>query len=381
MTISEKIQFYRKKAGLSQEDLAKSLLVSRQTISLWENGQTLPTIDNLIRLREIFDVSIDDMLGAEAVEKDPHGEEQFDESYNVTSHPDELKKIKRSHLLPALSLLAIFGALLSAAIVYGCIKSPESLLLNLILLTISTLSLTAITVTAFYTVHKIKKINKKCGSENHSVYVKINDEALLIERRTDEKLSTISRCPIKDVQSFSLGKDYIEIITDCDSAYLCRKALSDSSRILSLKRSASHSKRIVIIAAAVLLAFVSLFSLDLLLNTPLRRVERYSGVDIPKYEGISENKNIGLTEEIYVDYFAELFLTQDSTKALNETVLTDEAWHSADSESFPGGVLPSSISYRGAEFFAHQEYKPNHHATVLYFADENMLRVVLCRTN
>ena len=356
MTISEKIQFYRKKAGLSQEDLAKYLLVSRQTISLWENGQTLPTIDNLIRLREIFDISIDDMLGAKADEKDPHGEEQFDESYNVTSHPDELKKIKRTHLLPAISLLAIFGALLSAAIVYGCIKSPKSLLLNLILLTISTLSLTAITVTAFYTVHKIKKINKKCGFENHSVSVKINDEALLIERRTDGVCLMISRCPIKDVRSFSLGKDYIEIITDCDSAYLGRKALSDSSRILSLKRNAPHSKRIVIIAAAVLLAFVSLFSLDLLLNTPLRRVERYSGVDIPKYEGISENKNIGLTEEIYVDYFAELFLTQDSTKALNETVLTDEAWHSADSESFPGGVLPSSISYRGAEFFAHQEY-------------------------
>ena len=62
MTIGEKIQFHRKKNGMSQEELGQKLLVSRQTISLWETGQTLPTIDNLIRLREIFDVSIDEIL-------------------------------------------------------------------------------------------------------------------------------------------------------------------------------------------------------------------------------------------------------------------------------------------------------------------------------
>jgi len=54
MGIGYNIQFYRKKAGLSQEDLARMLFVSRQTISLWEKGQTVPTVDNLLRLREIF---------------------------------------------------------------------------------------------------------------------------------------------------------------------------------------------------------------------------------------------------------------------------------------------------------------------------------------
>ena len=57
MTIGEKIQHYRKKQGLSQEDLGQKLMVSRQTISLWEKDQTVPTIDNLIRLKEIFNVS------------------------------------------------------------------------------------------------------------------------------------------------------------------------------------------------------------------------------------------------------------------------------------------------------------------------------------
>ena len=65
MTVGEKIQTYRKHLELSQEELGQKLLVSRQTISLWEKDQTVPTIDNLIRLREIFGVSVDDILGFE----------------------------------------------------------------------------------------------------------------------------------------------------------------------------------------------------------------------------------------------------------------------------------------------------------------------------
>ena len=57
MKVNEKIQYFRKKAGLSQDELGKRLLVSRQTVSLWEEGQTLPSLDNLTRLREIFEVS------------------------------------------------------------------------------------------------------------------------------------------------------------------------------------------------------------------------------------------------------------------------------------------------------------------------------------
>ena len=62
MTVGEKIQYYRKKTGLSQEELGQKMFVSRQTISLWEMDKTLPTVDNLIRLKEIFSVSVDDIL-------------------------------------------------------------------------------------------------------------------------------------------------------------------------------------------------------------------------------------------------------------------------------------------------------------------------------
>ncbi len=62
MTLGEKIQNYRKRLGLSQEELGQKLLVSRQTVSLWEKDQTVPTIDNLKLLKSIFNVSIDEIL-------------------------------------------------------------------------------------------------------------------------------------------------------------------------------------------------------------------------------------------------------------------------------------------------------------------------------
>ena len=67
MNIGENIFDLRRSKGLSQEELAHKLLVSRQTISLWETNQTLPTIDNFLRLKEIFGVSVDRILSAEEI--------------------------------------------------------------------------------------------------------------------------------------------------------------------------------------------------------------------------------------------------------------------------------------------------------------------------
>ena len=62
MTVGESIKKFRTELGLSQEDLGEKLLVNKQTISLWENDQTMPSIENLMLLREIFGVSIDKIL-------------------------------------------------------------------------------------------------------------------------------------------------------------------------------------------------------------------------------------------------------------------------------------------------------------------------------
>jgi transcriptional regulator with XRE-family HTH domain len=70
MEISERIQQLRKAAGYSQEKLAELLHVSRQAISKWESGATLPTIDNLTELSKIFHVSISELLQGQEADKD-----------------------------------------------------------------------------------------------------------------------------------------------------------------------------------------------------------------------------------------------------------------------------------------------------------------------
>ncbi len=61
--LSENIRHYRKKNNLSQDELAEKLGVSRQSVSFWETAQTQPTIDNIIALAKVFNVSTDILLG------------------------------------------------------------------------------------------------------------------------------------------------------------------------------------------------------------------------------------------------------------------------------------------------------------------------------
>ena len=62
MSIGEKIRIQRKQAGLSQEQLAEKLNVSRQAITKWETDKGIPDVDNLKILSKLLNVSIDYLL-------------------------------------------------------------------------------------------------------------------------------------------------------------------------------------------------------------------------------------------------------------------------------------------------------------------------------
>ncbi|SKC92314.1 helix-turn-helix domain-containing protein [Maledivibacter halophilus] len=62
MSLSIRLQELRKKANLSQEELAEKLELSRQAISKWESEQSKPDINNIIKLSEIYNVSTDYIL-------------------------------------------------------------------------------------------------------------------------------------------------------------------------------------------------------------------------------------------------------------------------------------------------------------------------------
>lgn len=94
MTIGEKIQYYRKQQNMSQEQLGALLYVSRQTVSLWEKDQTVPTVENLIRLREIFGTSVDDLLSV-AYEGGTAPKVQPLEQYTFAYTEEDIRQLNR----------------------------------------------------------------------------------------------------------------------------------------------------------------------------------------------------------------------------------------------------------------------------------------------
>ncbi|MDD6057028.1 MAG: helix-turn-helix transcriptional regulator [Clostridiales bacterium] len=63
MTLGQRIQKGRKEAGLSQEELAEQLGVSRQAVSRWENDNGYPEMEKIIRLSQIYRMSLDYLVG------------------------------------------------------------------------------------------------------------------------------------------------------------------------------------------------------------------------------------------------------------------------------------------------------------------------------
>ncbi len=65
MELKDKLQELRKNKGLTQEELAKALYVSRTAISKWESGRGYPSIDSLKEIAKFFGVTIDELLSGE----------------------------------------------------------------------------------------------------------------------------------------------------------------------------------------------------------------------------------------------------------------------------------------------------------------------------
>ena len=69
MTFGEKLQALRKKQGLSQEQLAEALGVSRQAISKWELNAAVPDVENIVKLSALLHVTTDYLMKADVQEE------------------------------------------------------------------------------------------------------------------------------------------------------------------------------------------------------------------------------------------------------------------------------------------------------------------------
>ena len=111
MDLTERLARARKARGLSQAEAAERMNVSRQAISRWETGTGMPTLDNLIQMSKLYQVSLDELVygpgGAEAPEEAPESEVLTEEA-----EPVQAPKRRRPTLLVVLALVAVGGLVL-----------------------------------------------------------------------------------------------------------------------------------------------------------------------------------------------------------------------------------------------------------------------------
>ena len=95
MTLGEKIKEARKQCGLSQEQLAEKMAVSRSAVAKWEANNGLPDVDNLKALAQLLNVSIDYLLyDGEVID-----EVVMREPYNLSDYGNGIKKKKKDRVI------------------------------------------------------------------------------------------------------------------------------------------------------------------------------------------------------------------------------------------------------------------------------------------
>ena len=93
MELKENIIALRKQKNLSQGDLAEAMQVSRQSVSKWETGQSIPDLEKLVRMAQLFGVTLDELVG------------------NVTLSIPETEPVVAPTATPTFSLQKILGVL------------------------------------------------------------------------------------------------------------------------------------------------------------------------------------------------------------------------------------------------------------------------------
>lgn len=119
MIFADKLILLRKKAGWSQEELAEQMNVTRQSVSKWEGAQSVPDLDKMIRLSELFGVSTDYLL-----------KDEIEQAEHINSSNDILS-LKRVSMEEANAFLSVKSrtAKTIAYAAFLCILSPIALLM------------------------------------------------------------------------------------------------------------------------------------------------------------------------------------------------------------------------------------------------------------
>ena len=116
MEIGKKLKETRMKLNLTQEQVAEELFVSRQTISNWENEKSYPDIISIIKLSDLYSVSLDELLKG-----DRKMIEHLDASTNVVQSNKKLVGAIIANILLFLVLLVFVGFMPNNVYMIACV--------------------------------------------------------------------------------------------------------------------------------------------------------------------------------------------------------------------------------------------------------------------
>lgn len=231
MTIGEKIQYYRKQNGFSQEELAQKLLVSRQTVSLWEMDKTLPTIDNLVRLKEIFNVSFDNML--DESNPDELNKSIPKETYTYTYSKEDVRAISKKLVSPLIRNLIVALSILVVAFFWSFLNDSVEMAIVVILVAVI---LTILFARQYFTIRKARKESEERVSKSSYHYEFFDTHFnVRIDHEGDEvpKLFTFNFTDIEHAYDY----DECFVLEIMGRAYIIRKSslCIDSVLLIFLK--------------------------------------------------------------------------------------------------------------------------------------------------
>lgn len=118
--LQENIRAFRQKKGMTQEELASRLHVVRQTVSKWEKGLSVPDAELLIRLAEVLEVSVAQLLGGEA---ETATEEKPDAMIEQLSRINEQLAIKNRRAKRLWKIVAWILGAIAALIILGLVSN------------------------------------------------------------------------------------------------------------------------------------------------------------------------------------------------------------------------------------------------------------------
>ena len=169
MEVKDQFRAYRSSLGLSQEELAEAVYVTRQTVSNWETGKSYPDIQSLLRLSALYGVSLDQLIKGDA--------ERIKEKIN----DDEIRAFNR--LSNVFALMMVLSLLAWAPLAYFLHRWGMALAVILFAFT-------------FFLALRVEKEKKKYDIQSYKEIV-----AFLEGRRLDEisKAQEVAKRPYQKV--------------------------------------------------------------------------------------------------------------------------------------------------------------------------------------